>query len=91
MDETLIQDRGAAGTVTSVPHRPPPHDEAIRGGVRRPVTHDSAALAEDFTPLSDMRASAGYRLKAAQNLLRRFALENAAERPATRVLELADG
>ena len=41
-------------------------------------------------PISDMRASAGYRLKAAQNLLRRFRLENAAGRPA-RVLELADG
>jgi xanthine dehydrogenase small subunit len=34
-----------------------------------------AALAQDFTPLSDMRASAGYRLQVAQNLLRRFWLE----------------
>ena len=34
-----------------------------------------AALARDFTPLSDMRASAGYRLQVAQNLLRRFWLE----------------
>lgn len=34
-----------------------------------------AALAEDFTPLSDMRASAGYRLRVAQNLLRRVFLE----------------
>jgi xanthine dehydrogenase small subunit len=51
-----------------------------------------AALAADFTPLSDMRASAGYRLRTAQNMLRRFALENGPQRPpATRVLELADG
>jgi xanthine dehydrogenase small subunit len=45
-------------------------------------------------PLTDMRASAGYRLKAAQNLLRRFYLENSGgshRAPATRVLELADG
>ncbi|MBA3519214.1 MAG: molybdopterin-dependent oxidoreductase, partial [Rhizobiales bacterium] len=42
MDETLIQDRGAAGTITSVPHQRPSHDKAIRGGVRRPVAHDSA-------------------------------------------------
>jgi xanthine dehydrogenase small subunit len=34
-----------------------------------------AALAEDFTPMSDMRASAAYRLLAAQNLLRKFCLE----------------
>jgi xanthine dehydrogenase small subunit len=52
----------------------------------------AAALAEDFAPITDMRASAAYRLKAAQNFLRRFYLENGvAERPATRVLELADG
>ncbi|MYZ49757.1 xanthine dehydrogenase small subunit, partial [Rhizobiales bacterium L72] len=49
-----------------------------------------AALARDFTPLTDMRASAGYRLKAAQNLLRRFLMEIAPDRPATRVLDLAD-
>ena len=35
-----------------------------------------AALAEDFTPISDMRASADIRLVAAQNLLRRFYLEH---------------
>jgi xanthine dehydrogenase small subunit len=34
-----------------------------------------AALASDFTPLSDMRASAAYRLQVAQNLLERFWLE----------------
>ncbi|KAF0676835.1 xanthine dehydrogenase small subunit [Profundibacterium mesophilum] len=32
-------------------------------------------LAEDFTPLSDMRASAGYRLDAAAGMLRRLAAE----------------
>jgi xanthine dehydrogenase small subunit len=30
------------------------------------------ALAGDFTPMSDMRASAAYRLKAAQNMLLRY-------------------
>jgi xanthine dehydrogenase small subunit len=34
-----------------------------------------AALARDFTPLDDMRASAGYRLRVAQNLMKRFWLE----------------
>jgi xanthine dehydrogenase small subunit len=34
-----------------------------------------AALADDFKPLSDMRASSAYRMQVAQNLLRRFWLE----------------
>ena len=50
------------------------------------------ALNEDFSPIGDMRASSGYRMKAAQNCLRRFWHERGA--PAgepTRVLELAHG
>jgi len=39
------------------------------------------ALASDFAPLSDMRASAAYRLQVAQNLLRRLWLETRAEAP----------
>lgn len=34
-----------------------------------------AALAQDFAPLSDMRASAAYRMRVAQNLLTRLQLE----------------
>jgi len=40
-----------------------------------------AALALDFKPLSDMRASASYRLQVAQNLLRRFWLETRPDAP----------
>lgn len=36
----------------------------------------AAALPEDFTPLTDWRASSEYRLLVAQNLIRRFFLEN---------------
>jgi xanthine dehydrogenase small subunit len=39
------------------------------------------ALAEDFTPLSDMRATAAYRMQVAQNLLQRFWLETRPENP----------
>jgi xanthine dehydrogenase small subunit len=39
------------------------------------------ALAQDFKPLSDMRASAAYRLQVAQNLLQRFWLETRTENP----------
>ena len=38
-----------------------------------------AAFAQDFQPISDMRASAEYRLLVAQNLLRRFHLETTGE------------
>jgi xanthine dehydrogenase small subunit len=38
-----------------------------------------AALAQDFKPLSDMRASAAYRMQVAQNLLLRFWLETRPE------------
>ncbi|MBL8334021.1 MAG: FAD binding domain-containing protein, partial [Rubrivivax sp.] len=40
-----------------------------------------AALAQDFAPLTDLRASAGYRLQVAQNLLRRFWLETRTQSP----------
>jgi xanthine dehydrogenase small subunit len=38
-----------------------------------------AALAKDYMPLTDMRASANYRMRTAQNLLRRFWLESRPE------------
>ena len=47
----------------------------------RRATAAMAALAEDFQPLTDMRASAAYRSKVAQNLLRRFWLETRAADP----------
>ena len=40
-----------------------------------------AALAEDFKPLTDMRASADYRLQVAQNLLQRLWLETRSADP----------
>ncbi|MES2991019.1 MAG: xanthine dehydrogenase small subunit [Pseudomonadota bacterium] len=45
------------------------------------VNAAKAALAEDFKPLSDMRASAAYRLQVAQNLLQRLWLETRADDP----------
>ncbi len=47
---------------------------ADRAGLRRRRRWTEAAewLAEDFSPMSDMRASAGYRMQAAQGMLRRL-------------------
>jgi xanthine dehydrogenase small subunit len=44
------------------------------------VEKAAAAFADDFTPLTDWRASADYRLLVAKNLLRRFYLETGGER-----------
>ena len=40
-----------------------------------------ALLEQDYAPLSDMRASSAYRMKAAQNLLRRFWFETRSDAP----------
>lgn len=50
----------------------------MRGAVWSEGAFEQAAqaLAQDFAPLSDWRASADYRMLAAQNLLRRFFLEH---------------
>jgi len=45
------------------------------------VNAAKAALADDFNPLTDMRASAAYRLQVAGNLLQRFWLETRRENP----------
>ena len=47
-------------------------------GPRRPLRAAQAAMAQDFTPLSDMRASAAYRLTVASNLLERLFVETTA-------------
>jgi xanthine dehydrogenase small subunit len=41
----------------------------------------ATALAQDFKPMSDLRASADYRMKVAQNLLKRFWLETREQAP----------
>jgi xanthine dehydrogenase small subunit len=53
-----------------------PWDEAA-------VASAQAALAGDFVPLTDMRASAAYRLQVARNLLRRLWLETRPSAPLT--------
>ena len=58
------------------------HAEALllKGGwTAESVQNAAAALADDFTPLSDMRASADYRLRTAGNMLLRLFHEGQAE------------
>jgi xanthine dehydrogenase small subunit len=70
--------RIAFGGMAAIPQRAPLTEAALAG---KPWSQPSVlaalpALERDYTPLSDMRASAGYRLLAARNLLRRFFLEH---------------
>jgi len=65
------------GGLAAVPARAMHAEQALLGQPWSPATIGAAiaALAHDFTPLTDMRASREYRLQAASNLLRRFYLE----------------
>ena len=49
------------------------------------------ALTQDFTPLSDARASAEYRMSIARNLIERFYLEGTMPTQQTQVVTHVDG
>jgi len=69
--------RIAFGGMAATPKRARAVEAALNGRPWAAASIEAAvaALAEDFQPIGDMRASAEYRLLAAQNLLRRFHLE----------------
>jgi xanthine dehydrogenase small subunit len=71
----------AYGGMAATPKRAKAVEAALVGRPWTSATVEAAlpAYAEDYQPLTDMRASAEYRLLAAQNLLRRFFLETAGE------------
>jgi xanthine dehydrogenase small subunit len=66
--------RIAFGGMAGVPKRAGLAEAALLGKPWSEATVEAAAeaMAGDFTPLSDMRASAVYRMLTAQNLLRRY-------------------
>jgi xanthine dehydrogenase small subunit len=86
----VAEARIAYGGMAAIPKRATECEQALRGRpwTEATVARGRAALARELTPISDMRASAGYRLLAAQNLLTRFFIETRAPACATRVLEL---
>jgi len=69
--------RIAFGGMAATPKRAPLTEAALTGQPWTRATIDTAmqAMAQDFTPMSDMRASASFRMKAAQNMLLRCYLE----------------
>ena len=75
--------RVAFGGVAATPKRAPATESALSGKAwtEATVRAGMAALATDYTPLTDMRASAEYRARTAQNLLYRFFLETRPDKP----------
>ncbi|MDI4635420.1 xanthine dehydrogenase small subunit [Pelomonas sp. V22] len=73
--------RFAFGGMAATVRRATEAECAVVGQVWSEATARAAAhaLARDFTPLSDMRASAAYRMKVAQNLFQRLWLETRPE------------
>lgn len=70
----VTQARIAFGGMAGVPKRASLTEAALVGKAWTEATVDAAAaaMAGDFAPLSDMRASSAYRMLTAQNLLRRY-------------------
>jgi xanthine dehydrogenase small subunit len=70
--------RVAFGGMAAIPKRASSCEATLAGQPWNATTCElaAAALAKDYTPIADMRASAAYRLKVAQNLLRKFHLES---------------
>ncbi|MDC8757118.1 xanthine dehydrogenase small subunit [Janthinobacterium fluminis] len=75
--------RIAFGGMAATPKRAS-HAEAFLNGQEWSESNLYAAMQlmeQDYAPLSDMRASGAYRMKAAQNLLRRFWFETRSDTP----------
>ncbi len=85
---TCTQVRIAYGGMAATPKRAVLAEKTLEGqrwseeNIRRAM----AALEDDFTPISDMRASKDYRMRTAQNLLLKAFYENKSGQP-IRVLE----
>jgi xanthine dehydrogenase small subunit len=88
-DGRVTEARLAFGGMAATPKRAAAAEGALAGQpwTEATVREAMAALASDFSPIDDMRASAAYRLAAAQNLLLRAFLESGTQAPA-RITEL---
>lgn len=91
VDGVVAEARIAFGGMAAIPKRASACEAALIGSAWYPGVIERAcdALSEDFTPLSDFRASKEYRLLTAQNLLRKFFLEQQSPEVETRVTAYA--
>ena len=81
--ETVVDARFAFGGMAATVARAAQAEAAVRGQPWTEVTVQAAmaALDADYQPLTDLRASASYRRRAARQLLRRFWLETRPDAP----------
>jgi xanthine dehydrogenase small subunit len=77
-DGVISDARIAFGGMAGIPKRAAAVEAALMGQAwtERTVRAAQSAFDEDFTPLTDMRASATYRLESARNMLMRAWLED---------------
>jgi xanthine dehydrogenase small subunit len=77
----VVSFRMACGGLAKTVKRATHAEAAVAGAewTEETISRASEALVQDFAPITDMRASAHYRLRGVQNLLRRFYLETAGE------------
>ena len=77
-DGVVTSARIAFGGMAATPKRATTVEAALMGAgwSEEGIAPALAAFAEDYTPMSDMRASASYRLETARNMLRRYLLED---------------
>jgi len=79
LEDTRIKSaRICFGGMAETPKRATHCERALSGETwdQETIRRAMHALTEDYTPLTDMRASAAYRMRVAQNLLQRFFLEH---------------
>ena len=90
-DARVLDIRIGCGGVAAVPKRARHCEQALMGERwnESAVAIGEAALERDFAPISDVRASAAYRMAVLKNLLRRFYVETTQPDVATRALEYA--
>lgn len=87
-DGKIASVRIAFGGMAATPKRARQCEETLSGKAwdEAALATGMEALARDFAPISDWRASAEYRAKVAANLLRRFFIETTDEQAETRLV-----
>jgi xanthine dehydrogenase small subunit len=83
--------RIAFGGMAAIPKRAPAAEAVLQGNslTKESVAQAKVALATDFQPMSDVRASSEYRMRVAQNLIEKCYLELQSRTIETRVVNYA--
>jgi xanthine dehydrogenase small subunit len=90
LEKTRVAEfRTGFGGIAAIPARARKTEAALAGQPWNDaaLAHAETVLGDEFTPLTDMRASADYRRLATTRLLRKFYIETTQPQAATRVLD----